>query len=135
MDTVPDHFYRTSVKALILNEEKKFLLIQEEDGLWELPGGGINFGESIEDCLKRELKEEMGIETEYISKQPSYFVTAKRKDIWKSIIVYEIKVKNLNFIPSEECIKIKFFTKEEALKENLFPAIPEFVKAFDPNNH
>ena len=32
------------------------------EGLWALPGGHLEHGESISECVKRELMEEMGIE-------------------------------------------------------------------------
>jgi ADP-ribose pyrophosphatase YjhB (NUDIX family) len=33
-------------------------------GMLDLPGGKIEYGESVEDCLKREIKEEIGAEIE-----------------------------------------------------------------------
>jgi len=46
-------------------EENKVLLIKHsnlgEGGyLWSPPGGGLHFGESVEECLKREFEEETG---------------------------------------------------------------------------
>lgn len=136
MSEIPNCFYRTSIKALILDDQKRFLLCLEENGQWELPGGGLDFGEKPHDCLVRELKEEMDIEITYISPRPSYFVTAPIKNgEWKSNVLYETKVKNLDFKPSKECVEFRFFTKEDALKENLYPVVKEFIKEFDPANH
>lgn len=39
------------------SDHKKFL-----SGIYEIPGGHINFGENIVEGLKREIKEEMNVE-------------------------------------------------------------------------
>ena len=136
MSDIPNCFYRVSIKALILDEEKRFLMIQESNGKWELPGGGLDFGEKPHDCLKREIREEMSLEIDTINTRPSYVVTTLHTDNhWKCFIAYETKIKNLNFTPSDECVAIKFFNKEEALKEKLFPIVKEFVKQYDHKNH
>jgi mutator protein MutT len=40
---------------------------RNEHGRWEFPGGAVEFGETIEHALKREIKEEFGIEIEICS--------------------------------------------------------------------
>mgnify|MGYP001601095622 CR=1 FL=1 len=137
MPNITNCFYRMSVKALILDDEKRFLLTLESGGLWDLPGGGLDFGEEPHACLAREIKEEMGLEVLYASKQPLYFFSSTQKDgkYWVCNVLYEAKVADLNFQPSDECIEARFFTKEEALKENLFPNVKEFVKKYDPDSH
>lgn len=57
------------VTAAIIGRDGKFLIVrrkqgQKLSGYWEFPGGKIEEGETPEDCLKRELKEELGVEAE-----------------------------------------------------------------------
>jgi len=60
MTEIPNCFYRVSVKALILNETiDKFLISEKESGVWELPGGGLDWGASPQEDLPREIMEEM----------------------------------------------------------------------------
>ena len=138
METIPNWFYRTSAKALILNEEKKFLLTREEKW-WELPWWGLEFWETPQDWIKRELEEEMWIQAKKVNETPSYFLTTQKKNgVRIANVIYETKIDLndlLNFKPSDECLEVKFFDVEEAKKEELFPNVEEFIKIFDPNNH
>ena len=56
------------VTAAVIEKNNKILIAQRKKekhlGLkWEFPGGKMDDGESPESCLRRELKEEFGIET------------------------------------------------------------------------
>jgi 8-oxo-dGTP pyrophosphatase MutT (NUDIX family) len=133
---IPNTFYRISAKALILDGQKRFLLEREENGLWELPGGGIDHGEHPIETIKREIMEEMGLEVLDVNPTIQYFVIAKALDnVWKSSVFYLTKLNNLEFTPTEECKEIRFFTKEEAQKVDTYPVVKAFLKEFDPARH
>ncbi len=133
---IPRCFYRVSVKALILDDQKRFLLTKEEDGKWDLPGGGLDFGKKPKECLAREIKEEMGVDVISVEDRPSYFLTSQKENkFWMANIIYLTKTKDLEFTPSGECVEVRFFTKEEALKEDLISNVVEFAAKYDPKNH
>ncbi|HKL43792.1 MAG TPA: NUDIX domain-containing protein [Candidatus Absconditabacterales bacterium] len=52
--------------CLIVNDDNQILLLSHNkfDGAWSQPGGSIEFGEDIESAIKREIKEELGVEIE-----------------------------------------------------------------------
>jgi ADP-ribose pyrophosphatase YjhB (NUDIX family) len=66
---VPPVRLRPSARAVILDEEDRILLCRFEfarDGqqvvVWATPGGGVEQGESLLAALRRELREEVGLE-------------------------------------------------------------------------
>jgi 8-oxo-dGTP diphosphatase len=55
---------RIRVAALLIEEKKILFIAHKKDNFvyWLLPGGGVNPGESLEEALKREIKEELDID-------------------------------------------------------------------------
>ena len=138
MDQIPNWFYRISAKALILDENKRFLLVREEKW-WELPGWGLEYWENPQEWIKRELYEEMWINVINVKDNPSYFITAKKHN-WVRIanIIYDTEVnidEIFNFKPSDECLETRFFDVNKAKNEKLFPNVMEFLKHFNPSDH
>lgn len=58
--------YPVIIAAAVIRDGDKVLIAQRQGGplagKWEFPGGKLEPGESPEQCLARELKEELGID-------------------------------------------------------------------------
>ncbi len=132
-------YYRVSVKALVLNELRdKFLIVREENGRWELPGGGLDWEESPHEGLAREIQEEMGLVPEHIAEYPSYFLTSLnwRGNLHIANVLYETTFVHLDFMPTTECVEIRFVNAEDLEKiEGVCPNVVVFAKLFDPTRH
>lgn len=55
------------VAAAIVEDHGRYFVTRRQkgthlEGLWEFPGGKVEAGESLERCLRRELREEIGTE-------------------------------------------------------------------------
>ncbi|NKQ55419.1 NUDIX domain-containing protein [Amycolatopsis sp. K13G38] len=54
-----------AVTAIVRNDAGELLMIERTDnGLWALPGGAQDLGESIPDAVRREVQEETGLDIE-----------------------------------------------------------------------
>ncbi len=137
MENIPNEFYRVSVKALILNESRdKFALTLEANDYWELPGGGLDFVENHDECLRREVTEETGLEITWIDPNPSYFWAGPNTNGYKAVnIIFEVTVKNLDFTPSDECKDIRFVSPEEVKNMLTYANVKELARVFDKSRH
>lgn len=74
---------KVTVTAIAIRDNKLLVLRRNEEPFkdkWDLPGGYMTFGETAEDCLRRELKEELGvsnIKLDYLKSIPS-------EAVWKN---------------------------------------------------
>lgn len=60
----PDYLYRSGVGIMLINQKKEIFVgkrIDNHSDSWQMPQGGLDAGESEDEAMFRELKEETGI--------------------------------------------------------------------------
>lgn len=120
-------FVGVGIGAAILNREGKLFLAKRGDkaknetGKWETPGGGLEFGETVEEALKREMKEEFGIEIEIIELLNVYDHILKDEGQHWVAISYLCKLTEHTptILEPEKCSAIGWFTLDEGEKLEL----------------
>jgi putative (di)nucleoside polyphosphate hydrolase len=59
--------YRPNVGILLVNDKKEvFWAKRRGQSAWQFPQGGVDPGESLEECLFREIYEEIGLRPEHV---------------------------------------------------------------------
>jgi 8-oxo-dGTP pyrophosphatase MutT (NUDIX family) len=113
LDQLPSPFYRVAAKALIMDDRQRLLVAFNSDGHYEIPGGGWEHDETLEECLKRELVEELGVKPVDIG--PIEFIyRGESTHGWKVLrIVVRAKLETRMFRPGDDMTATKFVTKEE----------------------
>lgn len=61
--------YREAVRGIIINHKKLLMIYSSKDGDYKFPGGGVELGETYEETLIREVKEESGATVTKILKE------------------------------------------------------------------
>lgn len=125
------------VAVAVINEKGEFLLQKRRDGLWGVPGGFIELGESTEEAGRREVLEETGIEIGKLDlvgvfSGKQHFVKLPNGDEFYPVtIAYisrEIKGGVLK-ADGQETTEAKFFKANE-LPEGLNPLIKNLIKQY-----
>lgn len=106
--------------AVIVVNDGKYLLAERNkenyNGYWIIPGGGVKFGETIEEAAIREIKEETNLDVEII-KLIGYKEVINVPGDYHSIVFFHLaKPKHLNIEAKEDVSSAKFFDIEEIKK-------------------
>jgi 8-oxo-dGTP pyrophosphatase MutT (NUDIX family)/predicted metalloenzyme YecM len=115
---------KVGVDNIILSEDRKILLIQRSPNsekyplCWGFIGGWMEDGELPIDALKREAKEEIGVETINHQQIGKVFSNIMTNGVTRLVIPHLAQIpENSKFIKqNEEVADIKWFSFEEALK-------------------
>ena len=117
-------------RAVIRDRDGRILFVRRSDnGAWVMPAGGLELGESILDCLKREVREETGLEVTAatpiaIYSEPRFEYTNKygaENKILSIVFLVEDWVGEL-LTGTDETTDARFFRLDE------LPDIPELYR-------
>jgi 8-oxo-dGTP pyrophosphatase MutT (NUDIX family) len=128
---------------LVLNPDKQLLMIKRTDNkCWGVPGGAMELGESLENTVKRETKEEIGIDVTDLelfgvySGQNLYYQYPNGAEVYNVSVVYltrstneviqinpdehsEYQYFDLHSLPAEISPPIKPILRDIASRESL----------------
>ncbi len=123
-------------KALVLNSEGKILALKAayKKFQWDLPGGGVQLPERAIDALRREIREETGLEVDNV--EPMKVETAMRdeKDWYIILIVYRCTALSDQVTLSEEHAQYAWVTPEEFLHLDAIPYQRDIVQSLFGKN-
>jgi 8-oxo-dGTP diphosphatase len=123
--------FHVGIKALITNEKKEILILKanpkelvDEKAHWDLPGGRIKEGDSFEETLRKEIKEELGIDGNKVEivRQISGSISNIKIPVGNEkfglvLFVYICALKGKHsFVLSQEHTEYKWASVEEAKK-------------------
>lgn len=123
------------IGAIIINNEGKYLLAKRgrkaknERGKWEFPGGGIEFGDTMHDTIKREMMEELGIEIEIFDHLPpiDHIIPYDNQHWVTSGVMANIKKGTPKIMEKEKCDAIGWFTIDDIVKLDLSIATLKYI--------
>ena len=111
----PTHL--VSVAGLVTNNEGKILLVKSPWRGWEYPGGLIEPGETFQQALHREIREESGVEVEITG-----FVGIC-KNVERNIVNIDFTCRYVGgeLTTSDESTEVIWATAEQAMELITFP--------------
>ena len=135
---IPDETpYGLAMRAVIVDEQRRCLLLRRSKvckafvGTWEWPGGKVDAGESIDQALRREVREEPGLETKLAGVVGAYgFTMPDRPDRPMAVLCLEATPAGGELRLSEEHDEFSWVALTELKRWTMTPALKEFAVSY-----
>src|SRR5438034_4763795 len=116
--------FRIGVFALIFDNERRILLGHRRDiDWWNLPGGGMEAGETVDEALCREVREETGLEVE-VERLVGVYSKPQKQEV---VLTFLCQVIGGTLQSTEEIRESRYFAPD-ALPENTLPKHRQRIK-------
>lgn len=136
---------RIRVSALLRREARVLLCRHEKSGreYWLLPGGGVDYGETLADALQRELGEELGIDEDIPLEGPVAVVdsiapatSVRAKHVVHIVFAGHLGGRSLERVTSQDAAVRghRLFGADELLGLPLHPPIQRFLARWQPGD-
>lgn len=118
-----DSLIRVSLKAVILDSKGHTLVVKERGrNWWDIPGGGIDHGETIKEALARELYEEVSLEGDFeyevlLAENPHYL---KSHNMYQMRITFLVTPNSMIFKKGSDADEVRFVDADLYEKSDLW---------------
>ncbi len=105
------------IVAGLVEKDGRVLLVKEilenKQPCWIVPGGHVEFGESMADAVKREMKEETNLDVDVVKFLGFKEHIVTKYDYHTVIFFYLLKPLNDSLAIPKEILEARFFSKDE----------------------
>ena len=114
--TGSSHHFRIGVYALIFEKGQVLLAHRRDIDWWNLPGGGMEVGEAVDEALRREVREETGLEVQ-VEQLVGVYSKPQKQEV---VLTFRCRVTGGILISTEESRACRYFAPD-SLPENTLP--------------
>jgi 8-oxo-dGTP diphosphatase len=115
--------FRIGVFGIIIEDDKVLLGLRRDIDWWNLPGGGMELGEAVDEALSREVLEETGLEVR-VGRLVGVYSKPQKQEV---VLTFLCSITGGDMRETEETRECRFFPLD-ALPPNTLPKHAERIQ-------